>query len=68
MTVKDLISILTCDLYITLGEDPNNVKPDIKIMASVNDDDVLGDRILNHEVHLMTAIDDAVYISLFLDK
>ena len=68
MTVKDLISTVTCDLYITFGEDPNNVSPDIKIMTSVNADDVLCDNILNHEVYLMTAVDDAIYISLLLDK
>lgn len=68
MTVKDLISTVTCDLYITFGEDPNNVLPDIKIKASVNPDEVLCDNILNHEVHLTTAIDDAIYISLFLDN
>ncbi len=69
MTVKELLKTITCDLYITMGEDPNFVEPDIKLSASLNEpDEVLGENILNHEVHLTTVMNNGVYISLFLDN
>lgn len=69
MTVRDLLKIVTCDLYITMDEDPNFVEPDIKLSVSLAEpEDVLGESILNHEVHLMTTKNSAVYISLFLDN
>lgn len=67
MTVKELLKTITCDLYITLEEDPNFVEPDIKLSASLAEpEDVLGESILNHKVHLTTVRNNAVYISLFL--
>ena len=69
MTVRELLKTVTCDCYITLGEDPNFVEPDIRLSASlVEPEDILGESILNHKVHLMTVKNNAVYISLFLDN
>ena len=69
MTVRELLKTITCDLYITFGEDPNFAEPDIKLFASLAEpEEILGESILNHKVHLTTAKNNAVYISLFLDN
>ena len=70
MTVRELIKCLTCDLYITFDEDPNGISKsyfEIRVSASLdNPADALNDFVLDHPIHLMTAKDDAICISLFI--
>lgn len=69
MTVRELIDVCTCDIWITLGEDPSNCHPDIKISVNNSDDDIkdlLSNDILDHEIYLMLGLDEIIYVSLFL--
>ena len=68
MTVRELLKVTISDLWITFAEDPSDEYPDItcRIRSNVDVDeaDLLSDWVLESEVHLMTAKDDAVFISL----
>ena len=65
MTVREVLDCATCAVWITLGEDPNRDPIDIKVWCHGDEEEdmVLSDALLNHEVHLMTAISEAILIS-----
>lgn len=63
MTVCDVCETVTSDLKITFDEDPNRGRIDVIIPVSAEPMDILGDGILNLEVNLMMAKDDAIIIS-----
>lgn len=62
MTVSELIEVITTDLWITFGEDPNMEEPDIILRDTLHT--TLSDWLLEAEVHLMTAEHNAIFISL----
>lgn len=63
MTIRDICKCLVCDLKITFDEDCHDGMVDIMIPVSANPEDILSDNILDMEVHLMMARDDALIIS-----
>ena len=68
MTVRELISVTTCGILITGGEDPNNEIPEIEIPACCTDECWwLSDDVLDHKIHLMTVKNGSVYVSLFIN-
>lgn len=68
MTVRELLKVIISDLWITFGEDPSDEYPDItcRIRSDVDADEaaLLSEWVLESEVYLMTAKDDAIFISL----
>lgn len=73
MTVNDLIDCAISEIWITFREDPTMLNgehymPDIRLHTDYMDaSDVkraLSDDILNHEINLICAYKDAIYISL----
>ena len=63
MTIRDICKYLVCDLHITFDEDCHDGMLDIMIPVSAEPEDILSDNILDMEVHLMMARDDALIIS-----
>jgi len=76
MKLKELIKNTTSNIWITYGEDPNQIsRPDIKLDLtnpsehSLYIEDVLTEYLLEHEVYLIYApCTDVIYVSLFLDN
>lgn len=66
MTVRDLIKDCICELWITAEEDPNRQPPDLKIhcCSDAEEQGYLSDKVLDSEVHLIKAVNNAIYISL----
>ena len=67
MTVKELLNDCLCEIWITTGEDPNRDPIEIKAYAQSDyeEEEMLSEAILNSEIHLITADDDKIKISLF---
>lgn len=65
MTVREMMKCCTSSVWITLDEDPITGELGVLVKDAVDAEDVLSDRILNHEVHLMHCEDDIIAISLF---
>ena len=68
MTVNDILSSLTGELWITFDQDPNNSEPNIKISShsEVMADEMLPQWILDHEVNLMcTPHKGVLYVSVY---
>lgn len=63
MKVKEVCEIITSELQVTFDEDPHNGDIDIIIPASAEPLEILGDKILNTNVNLMTVKDGALIIS-----
>ena len=63
MTIRDICKCLVCDLKITFDEDCHDGMVDIIIPVSAEPEDILCDRILDMEVHLIMARDNALVIS-----
>ena len=64
MKIKDLDPLLVSELRITFDEDPCCGNIDIIIpIATEKLSDILGEKLLNTDIHLMTAIDDAIIVS-----
>lgn len=63
MTIRDICKCLVCDLHITFDEDCHDGRIDVMIPVSANPEDILGDSVLDLEVHLMMARDDVLIIS-----
>lgn len=74
MKLKELIKNTTSNIWITFGEDPNQInRPDIKLDLSTLGEyclyieDILTEYLLEHEVYLIYApCTDIIYVSLFL--
>ena len=62
MKVSELIEVITTDLWITFGEDPNREEPDIILRDTSHT--TLSGELLEAEVHLMTVEHNAIFISL----
>lgn len=63
MKVSELIEVITTDLWITFGEDPNREEPDIILRDASHT--TLSGELLEAEVHLMTVVhSNAIFISL----
>ena len=66
MKIKDLDPIIVSELRITFDEDPHDGQIDVIVPVSVNSlSDVLGEGVLNLDVHLMLARNDAIIVSTF---
>lgn len=66
MKVRDLEGILVSRLDITFGEDVYTNTPDIIVpLSTENLSDILGEFILDREIYLMRASEDALTVSVF---
>ena len=63
MKVRDICKTVVSDLKITFDEDPNHGEIDVVIPVGAEPEEILGERVLNLEVILIMAKDDAVIIS-----
>ena len=63
MTIKDLCECVVSELQITFDEDPNNGQVDVIIPVTAEPKEILGDTILNAEVHLIMADGDKIIVS-----
>lgn len=63
MTIKDLCDCIVSELQITFDEDSNNGQVDVIIPVTAEPKEILGDTILNAEVHLILADDDKIIVS-----
>ena len=63
MTIKDLCECVVSELQITFDEDPHNGEVDVIIPVTAEPKEILGDTILNAEVHLIMADDDKIIVS-----
>jgi len=68
MTVRELIGMCPCDIWITLNEDPTDEPPVCIIKNGCYDDFefCLSDKVLDHEIYLIIGKEDVVYVSLFI--
>lgn len=64
MKIRDLDPIITSELRITFDEDPHSGTIDIIIpVAAENLSDILGEKILDMDIHLMEAQGNAIAVS-----
>lgn len=63
ITIRDLCPIITSELRITFDEDPTRGDIDVIIPVTAEPDKILGDNILNMDVHLMAVKDYAIVVS-----
>lgn len=63
MKIKDLINGLVSELQITFDEDPHDGAVDIIIPVSAEPSEILGKKVLDLDVHLIMAKDDAIVVS-----
>jgi len=63
MTIRDICECTVCDLIITFDEDPHNGLPDIRIPVSAEPLDILVEGVLDLEINLIMAKDDALWVS-----
>ena len=66
MTVRDLLKDATSEVWITTNEDPHKDKPEIIVQSrsDYEEEDFLSDKILDSEINLIMAVNNAIYISL----
>ena len=66
MKIRDLDCVIVSELRITFDEDPHDGRIDVVVPVTINHlDEILGEPILDMEVHLMKATDDAIVVSTF---
>ena len=63
MTVKELCKCVVSEIQITFDEDPHDGMIDVIIPVTADAEDILGDGVLNLEVHLVKATGNAIIIS-----
>jgi len=63
MTIRDVCKCVVCDLHITFDEDCHDGRVDVMIPVAATPEDILGDSVLDLEVNLMMARDDALIVS-----
>lgn len=63
MKIKDLDPIITSELRITFDEDPHTGTVDIIIPVAEELTEILGEKILNMDIRLMEAQDNAIAVS-----
>ena len=64
MKIRDLDLVIISELRITFDEDPNSGTVDIIVPLPIeNLSEVLGESVLNMEIHLMQAQGDAIVVS-----
>ena len=65
MTVKDIVRTCTSMIWITFDEDPENYEIiDFKFDNSFAVEKYIKEKLLNHEVYLISALDDILVVSL----
>lgn len=71
MTVRELLDVVTCEVWITTADDtPTNRTPEIRVksMTDREEKDFLSKEILDSKIKLICApCEDAVYVSLDWD-
>lgn len=66
MKIRDLEGNIVSELQITFDEDPHDGTIDIIVpIATESLSDILGKGILDLDIHLMMAKDDAIIVSTF---
>ena len=58
MTVRDLLATAACDVGLSFWEDPTNKEPEILLQfrnGEIDEADVLSEKILNSNIHLLIA-------------
>lgn len=63
MKIRDLDPIITSELRITFDEDPHSGTIDIIIPIAEDLSDILGEKILDMDIHLMEAHGNAIVVS-----
>ena len=64
MKIRDLDPVIVSELRITFDEDPHSGTVDIIVPLPIkNLSEVLGESVLNMEIHLMQAQGDAIVVS-----
>lgn len=63
MKVRDVCETVVSELRITFDEDPNRGSIDVIIPTVSEPVDILGEYILNLDVYLVMAVDNAIVIS-----
>ena len=63
MKIRDLDPVIISELRITFDEDPHTGTVDIIVPLPENLSEVLGESVLNMEIHLMQAQGDAIVVS-----
>ena len=64
MKIRDLDPVIISELRITFDEDPHTGTVDIIVPLPIeNLSEVLGENVLNMEIHLMQAQGDAIVVS-----
>ena len=66
MKIRDLDSCIVCELQITFDEDPHDGTIDVIVPVTTERlSDVLGDGVLDLDIHLMLAKGDSIIVSTF---
>lgn len=64
MKIRDLDGIVVSEIRITFDEDPYNGKIDVIVpLTTEHLSDVLGERMLDLDIYLIKATDDAIVVS-----
>ena len=63
MTIRELGKCVVSEMQITFDEDPHNGQIDVIIPLTSDVEDILGDSVLDLEVHLIRAVNGALVIS-----
>ena len=71
MTVRELLDIVTNEVWITTAETPTNSTPEIRVqsMTDREEKEFLSKEILDSEIRLISApCENVIFVSLFWDK
>lgn len=63
MTIRELSKCIVSEMQITFDEDPTGGTIDVIIPVTSNAEDILGDAVLDLEVHLMRAVGGVLIVS-----
>lgn len=67
MTIKELCEICTSKVMITFNEDPTTGTIAIIIPVGTEPNEIIGEYLLDSDIYLMAAKDDAVILSITND-
>lgn len=65
MKIRDLCDCVVSELQITFDEDPHNGQIDVIIPVTAEPKEILGEGILDLDIHLMLAQGNAIIVSTF---
>ena len=65
MKIRDLCECVVSEIQITFDEDPHSGTVDVIIPVTAEPKEILGNNILDLDIHLIMAKGDAIVISTF---